>query len=59
MMGPTPWYIYVLQYGGAIVGLLYPIALVCILFFALKDFKRLVDHLTGAKASEKKKRGAE
>ncbi len=45
MMGTTPWYIYVLQYGGAVVGLLYPIFLVAILFLAYKEFKRLVDHI--------------
>ncbi|MDO8886466.1 hypothetical protein [Candidatus Oleimmundimicrobium sp.] len=45
MMGLTPWYVYVLQYGGAIVSLLYPIFLVVILFLAYKEFKRLVDHI--------------
>ncbi len=46
MLG-TPWYITFLTYADAIVGILYPIALIAVLFLAYKEFKKLVDCMTG------------
>lgn len=46
MVGVTPWYITFLQYADVVVGILYPIALVTILFLAFKEFKKLVSCMT-------------
>jgi len=54
MMGPTPWYYLALGWSKEIVGLLYPIFLVAILFLAYKEFKRLVDHIAPKPVQAKK-----
>lgn len=53
-MMQQPMYIQILQWANWVISILYPVVLVCILFLAWKDFRRLVDHFAPRPVAEEK-----
>jgi len=53
-MMQQPFYIQILQWANWIISILYPVVLVCILFLAWKDFRRLVNHFAPRPVAEEK-----